>query len=77
MEGHFKEKSAMRLRKVTKIQEIRPWPSLTEENSLLLRADLKVHPEGHLLATVSKSAKGFNGGKKISFGALQQQKIPT
>lgn len=44
--------------------------SLTEENSLLLRADLKVHPEGHLLATVSKSAKGFNGGKKISFGAL-------
>ena len=26
VEGHFKEKSAMRLRKVTKIQEIRPWP---------------------------------------------------
>ena len=68
VEGHFKEKSAMRLRKVTKIQEIRQASASDRKFSSSSRRFKSASGRSSSSSNKAKG-KGFNGEKKISFGA--------
>ena len=69
VERHFKEKSAMRLRKVTKIQDIRQASASDRKFSSSSLRRFKSASGRSSSSSNKAKGKGFNGEKKISFGA--------